>query len=266
MTRVATDLTVDERGEGPAVVLIHAGIADRTMWDRELAEWSSSYRVIRYDVRGYGESPDASADYRDHEDLLAVLDDREVEQAAVVGASNGGRIALDLAVTFPARLSALVLIGAGTPGMAWSEELQALWDAQETAIEEGHYGQAVDLDLRLWLAGVARSLADVDAEVVRRVAGWCHANLQREIAAAGGGSPQRIEPLAKDRLGDIAVPTLAVVGAHDQPLMHHVADLVAEGAPEGRKVVIEGAAHLPSLERPAAFDDVVLDFLDDVLS
>lgn len=262
-----TDLVVDERGDGPAVVLVHAGIADRRMWDRELAEWSDRHRVIRYDVRGYGDSPDATEDYWDHEDLVGVLDACGVDEAAVVGASNGGRIALDLAVTHPERLSALVLIGAGTPGTTLPEELVAVWDAQERAMEEGHYGQVVDIDLQLWLAGVGRSLAEVDPGVVRRVAAWCHGNLQRELAAAAadGGSPQRIDPLARDRLGEVTAPTLTVVGAHDQPLMHTVAKLVAEGVPDGRSVVIDEAGHLPSLERPDAFDDVVLGFLEHVL-
>ena len=266
MTDRGTDLAVDERGDGPAVVLVHAGIADRHMWDRELAEWSDRYRVIRYDVRGYGESPDATADYWDHEDLLAVLDTCGVEQAAIVGASNGGRIALDLAVSRPERLSALVLVGAGTPGMSLPEELQEVWDAQETAMEEGHYGEVVDIDLQLWLAGVGRTLSAVDPAVVRRVAAWDHANLQRELAAAdGGGAPQRLDPLAKDRLGEVTAPTLAVVGAHDQPLMHSVAELVAAGVADGRTVVLEGAGHLPSLERPDLFDEVVLGFLERVL-
>lgn len=259
------DLAVDERGDGPPVVLVHAGIADRTMWDRELETWSSRYRVIRYDVRGYGESPGAGDDYWDHEDLLAVLDDRGLDRAAIVGASNGGRIALDLAVSSPRRVSALVLVGGGTPGVTLPEELMALWEAQETALEEGHYGQVVDLDLQLWVAGPGRTLDDVDLEIVRRVAAWCHANLQREIAATGGGTPQRIDPMAKDRLGDVTAPTLAVVGAHDQHLMHDVAALVAEQVRDGRKVVIDGTAHLPSLERPDVFDEVVLGFLDDVL-
>lgn len=259
------DLTVDERGEGPAVVLVHAGIADRTMWDRELAEWSSGYRVIRYDVRGYGGSPDARDDYWDHEDLLAVLDDRGVDRAAVVGASNGGRIALDLAVTAPDRVSALVLVGAGTPGMTWPEELQDIWDAQETAMADGHYGQVVDLDLQMWVAGLGRSIHDVDPAVVRRVAAWCHANLRRELDAVEGGAPQRIDPIAKDRLGDVTAPTLALVGEHDQPLMHEVARLVAEGVPDGRLAVIDGTAHLPSLERPDVFDELVLGFLEEVL-
>lgn len=266
MTPTGTDLVVDERGEGPAVVLVHAGLADRHMWDRELQEWSGRYRVIRYDVRGYGGSPDATGDYWDHEDLLGVLDSCGVDQAAVVGASNGGRIALDLAVTHPDRLSALVLVGAGTPGTSWPHELQQVWDAQEAAMEEGHYGQVVDIDLQLWLAGVGRTLADVDPAVVRRVASWDHANLQREVAAAeGGGVPQRIDPLARDRLVHVTAPTLAVVGAHDQPLMHTVADLVVAGVPDGRTVVIERAAHLPSLECPDVFDDVVLGFLERAL-
>lgn len=258
------DLAVDERGDGPAVVLIHAGLANRTMWDRELVEWSDRYRLIRYDVRGYGDSPDATEDYWDHQDLLAVLDDRGLERAAVVGASNGGRIALDLAVTSPDRVAALVLVGAGTPGIELPGALVELWDAQERAMEQGHYGEVVDLDLQLWVAGVGRTIHDLDPTLVRRVAGWCHENVKRE-AAATGGTPQRIDPLATDRLGDVTAPTLAAVGAHDQYLMHQVADLVVGGVTGARHAVIDGTAHLPSLERPEAFDEAVLGFLDDVL-
>lgn len=259
-----TDLVVEERGSGPPVVLVHAGIADRHMWDREFEEWSADRRVVRYDVRGYGESPDGAEDYWDHEDLRDILDDLGIAAAAVVGASNGGRIALDLAVTDPGRVAALVLVGAGTPGMTPPPELVQLWEAQEDAIEAGDYGVAVDLDVRLWLAGVGRSLADVDPDVVTRVAGWCHANLRRELAAAGG-TPQRVEPLPKERLGEVSAPTLAIVGEYDQPLMRRVGDLVARGVADGRLVVVEGTGHLPSLERPEVFDELVLRFLDDVL-
>lgn len=260
-----TDLAVEERGSGPAVVLLHAGIADRRMWDRELAAWSERYRVIRYDVRGYGDSPGPAGDYWDHEDLVGVLDDREVERAAVVGCSNGGRIALDLAVTHPQRLSALVLVGAGTPGLTPPPALAELWQQQETALEEGHYGQVVDLDLLLWVAGVGRTLAEVDTQLVTRVAGWCQANLKREVEGAGGGAPQRLHPLPKDRLGDVTAPVLALVGEHDQLPMHRVAAMVAEGVRDGRCVTVDGVAHLPNLERPDVFDRLVLGFLDDVV-
>lgn len=259
-----TDLAVEERGSGPAVVLIHAGIADRTMWDHEFETWSQRYRLVRYDVRGYGDSPDAAEDYWDHEDLLAVLDDRGIHRAALVGASNGGRIALDLAVTAPDRLWALVLVASGTPGVSPPPEMVEVWDMQEAALEAGHYGRVVDLDLRMWLAGVGRSIQDLDRSLVTRVAGWCQANLKREVAGAEGGAPQRVEPLPKDRLAEVTAPTLAVVGSHDQPLMHHVADLVVAGVPDARRVVLDGVAHLPNLERPDAFDELVVGFLDDV--
>ena len=93
-----TGLGYDEAGEGPAVVLLHAAIGDRRMWDAQFTELAGSHRVIRYDRRGFGESGGGSGPYSHHEDLLALLDARGIEQAALVGSSMGGACALDAAL------------------------------------------------------------------------------------------------------------------------------------------------------------------------
>ena len=118
---MTTDLHVESAGDGsPAVVLVHAGIADRRMWDREFAALADRHLVVRYDVRGFGRSPDPTRDYFDHDDLLAVLDDTGIDRAVLVGASNGGRIVLDTAVAAPQRVRAMVLVGSPVPGVSRS--------------------------------------------------------------------------------------------------------------------------------------------------
>jgi pimeloyl-ACP methyl ester carboxylesterase len=95
------DFGYDEMGSGPAVVLVHAGCADRRMWVHQFKMLSVPYRVICYDWRGYGESGDAIGDFAHHEDLLALMDALGIAQAAIIGSSDGGRIALDAALSVP---------------------------------------------------------------------------------------------------------------------------------------------------------------------
>src|SRR5439155_2612185 len=118
------ELYHDEAGDGPAVVLIHEGIADCRMWDRQVATFADGLRVVRYDVAGYGRSPLGGGAYSHSRDLLALLDELGIERAALVGVSLGGRIALDTALAAPERVWALVLVGSGLAGWEWSEEIR----------------------------------------------------------------------------------------------------------------------------------------------
>jgi pimeloyl-ACP methyl ester carboxylesterase len=110
-------LHVEATGKGPAVVLLHGGSADSRMWQGQLAALAGHYRVIRYFLRGLGQSPPPAAPYRMSDDLTAVLDHLGVDSAALCGFSTGGTIALEFAARYPARAAALVLIGAIVPAL-----------------------------------------------------------------------------------------------------------------------------------------------------
>jgi pimeloyl-ACP methyl ester carboxylesterase len=123
-------------------VLVHAGICDSGMWDAQWGALADGRRLIRFDMRGFGRSPVPSAAYSHARDLIAVMDAAGISEAAIVGASMGGRVALEAALAAPARVSALVLVGSGLPGHEWSAPVREYWEAEEAAIERGDLAAA----------------------------------------------------------------------------------------------------------------------------
>lgn len=261
---MTTDLYVEAAGTGaPAVVLVHAGIADRRMWDREFAALADRHRVVRYDVRGFGRSPDPTRDYFDHRDLLAVLDDAGIDRAVLVGASNGGRVVLDTAVTAPERVEAMVLVDSALPGTPLGAEVEADLEAEGEALAIGDIDGAREINLRWWVDGVGRARSQVDPAVRATVAGWLDELLPRQAAqmAAAQGGAQLLAPPVRDRLADLDVPTLVLVGRHDAPGMDVIARYLAAELSLARLVEVDGAAHLPNLEQPELFARLLDTFL-----
>jgi pimeloyl-ACP methyl ester carboxylesterase len=249
----SSDLHAEVTGAGqPAVVLIHASIADCRMWDQQFAVLARRYRVVRYDVRGFGRSPDPTVDFFDHADLLAVMATAGIEQAVLVGASMGGRIALDTVVNAPDRVPGLVLIGSPLPGTPVPPALQSVFEAEDTALREADVDRAREINLRLWVDGVGRDRGDVPSGVRRTVGSWLDTLLPRQAdqLRSDAGHALPVEPPVAERLGDIGVPTLVMVGQHDQPMMQAAAQRLAFGIAKSRLVMVEGAAHLVNIEQP----------------
>jgi len=252
-----------EEGDGPPVVLVHAAIADHTMWDREVA-WLAArgHRVITYDVRGFGRSPEPSEDYYDHDDLVAVLDHCDVRTAILVGASNGGRIVLDTALQARDRVAGLFLAGAYVPRVPGDRFFRAGADAENAALEAGDFEGAVEANLSTWVTGHGRGADAVDAQVRDRVRAWLTDLLPRQAAQQYGS--ELVEPLVRDRLNELLVPTMAVVGEHDAPQLVATAGLIAGSVPHARLAFVDNAAHLSNLEQPDVFAALLQEFLDDV--
>ena len=261
--RSPSGLAYETTGEGAAVLLIHEGIADRTMWDPQWERWREWFTLIRYDQRGFGDSDDPSGEYARHDDALEVLDAEGVERAAVVGASMGGAAALDLALSAPERVSALVAVVATPSGWEHSQELVARFEALEAAYERGGLEAVNEEELRMWVDGPGRRREDVEPALRETVARMNLSALEREEAAerAGAGiEPRELDPPAIGRLAEVSAPVLVVTGAFDQPSVSAGAAALAAGT--GADLVeIADSAHLPSLERPDDFDRAVLPFL-----
>lgn len=245
-----TDLALEVGGDGPPLVFVHAAIGDRRQWD-DLIDRLPGYTAIRYDVRGFGASPDPDADFHDHEDALAVLDHVGVDRAVVVGASNGGRIAADLAVEAPDRVAGLVLVSAALPGQEWGPEYDAPSEEFDRLMAAGDYDRAAAIDRDIFLAGPKRSLDDVDPDLVARLTPWFQQTSRREATQFARGEPQPVEPPLRDRLGEIVAPTLVLVGEHDPEPVRDAARRYADGAADATgPIEIAGSGHLPAVERP----------------
>jgi pimeloyl-ACP methyl ester carboxylesterase len=246
------------RGDGPPVLLLHAGIADSRMWASLSARLvEAGYRTIAPDLRGFGRTPLEPGIVSNAADLVALLDELGVDGAAVVGASFGGQVALELALRAPERVRALALLDAGLDDYVASDEREAFDAEEEAAIERGDLDAAVQANVRMW---VTRGGREVDPAVVDLVA-----TMQRDAFEAQLGVDADVEPNdppVAERLGEIAAPALVVVGADDVEDVHRIGERLAAELPAAEPLVaIDGAAHLPALERPDDVAAVLVPFL-----
>jgi pimeloyl-ACP methyl ester carboxylesterase len=258
-------IAYDDTGSGPAVVLLHPGVADRRCWAATTEALVPRYRVIAYDQRGYGETQYQPEPQDLGADLAALLDALDVLQAALVANSRGGRIAIDFALASPDRVTALVLVAPavrGAPAPVVSAEIEAM-DAHIDALEEAGEIDALNAaEARFWLDGPSRPEGAV-AGPARAL--FLDANRRALTAPDPGQEHEPDDDGAWARLPEIAVPVLAVVGAHDLPHFvertHHIAHAVVDGT----FVELPESAHLPQLDDPVAFNGVLGEFLDSVL-
>jgi 3-oxoadipate enol-lactonase len=252
-------------GSGRAVVLLHEGIADSRMWDEQMDAFSDRFRVVRYDMRGFGRSELPPGPFSNVGDLQELLAELGIERASLVGVSLGGRVALELALVHPALTERLVLVAPGLPDADWSDDVKCLWAEEEELIERGDVDGAVELNLRMWVDGPSRGPDEVDPAVRERVREMQRRAFELQIPAYAQeprpGPEERLDPPASARLGEIQAPTLVAVGDLDQPDMLRVADRLAAEIPGARKAVISGTAHCPSMEKPEEFNRLVVDFL-----
>src|SRR5215210_871503 len=246
-------------GEGEPLVLVHAGIADSRMWDDQLAAFAGGYRVLRYDMRGFGRTEMVEGPFSHHEDLRGLLDFLGVGRAHLVGCSMGGGAVLDFALEYPERAGNLVLVGSAVGGFRPDFGPPRQWDELVAADEAGDLERVSELEVEIWVVGPERSPDDVDPSVRDLVQEMNLIALQNEAAELG--EEWEPEPPAADRLPDVQAPTLLIVGDEDQPRVFAAADLLEKELPNSRKVVMHGTAHLPNMERPGEFNRIVLDFL-----
>jgi 3-oxoadipate enol-lactonase len=249
-----THLYYETAGTGDPVVLLEGGQLDRRMWDEQFALLAREFRTIRFDVRGFGASAARKGPYQSHEDLFELFKFLAIPKAHLVGLSLGGRIAIDFTLTHPERVKSLVLAGPGLSGFPWSEK-RPRWARRIRDAVAAHDGKAA---ARAWLESDYMKPAASNPRCARRV---------RELALANSATwvqpdeEDELKPPAHDRLAEIRVPTLVVVGSRDIPDIHRIVARLAEKIPGARRIAIAGAGHMVNLEQPERFNTVVLEFL-----
>ena len=192
-------------------------------------------------------------------DLLAWLN---IKKAHILGVSNGGRIAIDFALAYPEMVNKLVLVASAVSGWPVSEEIKQGWAKEEAALEAGDVAQAVEINLQMWVDGPNRPPNKVPSPIRNRVRQML-IQLLNIPEAMDAGESLPLQPEAVNRLAEITANTLVIVGDQDYTDLQEKSDLLTREIPNASKVVIPGVAHLPNMEKPEAFNQIVLNFLNE---
>jgi len=256
------NLYFETAGEGPPLVLIHAGFLDSRMWDDQFQLYAKRARVIRYDVRGFGRSSRPSEEYSDPEDLLTLLKHLNIESASILGISNGGRIALDFVSVQPAMVNCLILVSPGIRGYKsagpeedreW-EELDKRENLQNLAISENRIDDAVNMDLEIWASAQGATSKSRILEIAT-----ANSHIHKSPPNKLQRSPQ---PPAFTKLDQIRIPTILIVGDQDVKGMQTMTQRLHELIPGSKLSVIRGADHIVNMSRPKEFNSIVSFFLE----
>lgn len=253
-------LTGVEMGDGLPVVFLHAGVCDNRMWHHQMRlAADNGWHAIAYDRRGYGdaESPDEPFSHLD--DLEAVLDAFDIHAAIFVGCSMGGGLALDFALKNPGRVIGLVLIGTSVTGAPWSAtaEESAIEMAEEDAWERGDLDLLNKVQAHEWLDGPRAQSGRV---------GGAARELFLDMNAKALAKPELTQeeprPDAWSRVDAVTTPTMLIVGEEDFSALIDRHEHLSETMPNSFAAVLEGVAHIPTIERPDLINRMLEEFLD----
>lgn len=247
-------------GEGLPVVFLHAGVCDKRMWQEQMAVVAEEgWHAIAYDRRGYGETESADEAFNHVDDLVKVLGAFDIHAAVLVGCSMGGGLALDFALRYPGRVIGLVLIGTSITGAPWSatEAEQQLEMAEEDAWERGDRDMMNRVQAHEWLDGPRTQSGRV---------GGAARELFLHMNAIVLGKPELTleepRPAAWPRVSEVGAPTLLLVGDEDFTAIIDRHEHLSEEMPNAFAAVLEGVAHIPSIERPELINSMLMEFLD----
>src|SRR6266436_1235750 len=263
-----TSLYYEVAGEGHPLVLNHGGLVDNHLWDDQFDEFAKHFKVIRYDIRGFGDSgmiKKGMEPYSMERDLFSLLQFLDIQKTYVLGLSMGGALAIDITLQYPEMVDALITVGAGLSGFEMGEpdeELKAKFEEMDEAFKSGNIARSVEISLQIWTDGPFRTPEQVDPQVRERVRAMTTRNFERgddeEVRS------QHLEPPAAGRLSEIHVPTLIIVGGEDVEIILAIADKLEKDIVGAKKVVISGTAHHLNMEKPQEFNRVVIKFLEQV--
>lgn len=249
-----------ERGAGQTVLFVHGFPFHGAMWDEQLDRLPDRWRWVAPDLRGFGRSEPGDVAgpltmERHADDLAELLDHLEVERATLCGLSMGGYVAFAFWRRHPERIHSLVLCdtrSAADDEVARRGRVQAAIRVRR----EGTGAVAEEMIPRLISETTRRERPEVEA----RLRAIIESNPPESVARAQEGMAERPDSTAL--LPTITVPTLLVVGTEDPISPPDEMREMAGRIPDARLRVIDGAAHLPCIERPEAFNRELVHFLE----
>ncbi|MHA2225862.1 MAG: alpha/beta fold hydrolase [Candidatus Hodarchaeales archaeon] len=253
-------LRFDTCGKGFPLIFIHAGVADRRMWDHQLSFFAENYQVIRYDLRGYGESQTDSVSFCSVEDLRTIFNEFKLQKAIIIGCSKGGEVALGFTLEYPELVERLVLVGSGVVGYEPSDK--DYWKKVLDAIQRKDVHDIVQLTIDMWVVGPTRKSTSVKPEVLELAKEMLSTSYERPLFSLL--SKEWFHDRTKNlfqHLTEIKAPTLILIGEHDNLDLLEIANRLHEGITNSKKILIQNTAHLPSMEEPHLFNQILQEFI-----
>ncbi len=252
-----TKLYYESLGSGDPIVFVHGFGLDTRTWDEQFATFARRYRVIRYNMRGFGKSALPTTECYSHvQDLKALLDYLGISHFTLVGHSRGGRFAIEFALTFKECLAKLVIADAVPDGFIANKNLP-LNSNDITTIARTKGIQAAR---EAWFSHPLFHSVKSNPQLSKRIwqmildySGWHWVNDDPGLIGA---------PDAAQCLPEIDIPTLIIVGENDLDDFLKASDLLKNSIQNSTKVIIPGAGHMSPMEDPSFFNYAVQKFLE----
>ena len=257
-------LYYETAGSGTPLLLIQAGVADSQQWDDEFSYFSQEYQVIRYDLRGYGKSKKVTGPFTHLEDLTALIGTLDIQPPFVLMVCSMGRLlSMEYAIENPEKIKTLIMASPGLCGLDLDVAVPKEFSEAKKAFEEGDLKPLAEIETQIWFDSMSQHSGHVDCSM--------HAllyDMQRSVKSYEGNKIRKRQPALKkttaECLGVINFPVLIIVGSHDLGYMHAVADYLTEHIPSVQKEISEDAAHLPNMDQPNRFREIVENYLLDL--
>ncbi len=239
-------------GKGRNIILLHDGMVNRQIWDEQFPQLAKTFRVVRYDRRGYGKSSDPESKYSHIEDLNQLFIQLNIDKAIIFGMSSGGRLAIDFALTYPGTVEGLVLVGAVVSGFGYTSHMQT---------RGGHFNPQSFTDPvkvnEYFIKDDPYEIYSENTSAKEKVM-----KLLPNLARENRVPTQPAAKVAVRSLSEIKVPTLILVGEYDIPDVHAHAGVINAGIANSKREIIPRSGHLIPIEQPALFNEAIFNFLN----
>ena len=254
----------EHSGSGTPFIMIHAGVADSRQWNNEFIHFSEDYQAVRYDMRGYGKSEPVDSAFSHLGDLNALIDALPIDPPFILmGCSIGGGMSMDFALANPEKVMALIMVGSSPSWLELDIEDPDKISEAVKAYEEGNLDLAAELETQIWFDGMDRTPDQVNIQMRTLAYEMNRTAIGHEVKQLGRRLPDTDKP-AFNRLDEIKIPLLIIVGSQDLPYFHAAADYMTERIDSAQTRKIDNAAHLSNMDQPDQFQAIVSRFLDEI--
>jgi 3-oxoadipate enol-lactonase len=253
-------LHYEMQGEGIPLILLHAGMLDKRMWDNQFYEFAKHFKTIRYDAQLHGLSISKTDTFSHHEDLNLLMEKLGIAKAVILGLSQGGYVGIDFTIAHPEKVIALIPCAPGLTGYQFKDSILML--NQKKMQQAQSLEEAIEYIQRSWTDGPKRTPEMIDSVIRNKARQMYTENVKNMLKP--GLKEERLNPPAIDRLSSINVPVFVILGDLDVSDISEIGNLIQKNVRNSSMYIINGAAHLVNMEKPSEFNKAVINFISNL--